>query len=160
MALYGCLYSLHTTVAIRVGTVYVRTVYVGTVYVGTVYASALAESVLNCRLWKNGIRWCDQNNIVTVVELVDADQCVLVLMSCEENARKLIVSLRRELIKDIETSFKEYCTGVKAGFVIDPDCLEYPIDKPIERTVYSVENLKGKDKDIYVQPMQMCSYYF
>ena len=42
--------SLHT-IAIRVGTV----------YVGTVYASALAESVLNCRLWKNGIRWCDQN---------------------------------------------------------------------------------------------------
>ena len=72
-------------------------------------------------------------------------------MSCEENARKLIVSLRRELIKDIETSFKKYCTGVKAGFVIDPDCLEYPIDKPIERTVYSVKNLKGKDKDIYVQ---------
>ena len=56
------------------------------------------------------------------------------------------------MIKDIETSFKEYCTGVKAGFVIDPDCLEYPIDKPIERTVYSVKNLKGKDKDIYVQP--------
>ena len=78
--------SLHTTVAIRVGTV----------YVGTVYASALAESILNCRLWKNGIRWCDQNNIVTVVELVDADQCVLVLMSYKENARKLIVSLRRE----------------------------------------------------------------
>ena len=143
--------SLHTTVAIRVGTVYVR----------TVYASALAESVLNCRLWKNGIRWCDQNNIVTVVELVDTDQCVLVLMSYEENARKLIVSLRRELIKDIATSFKEYCTGVKAeGFVIDSDCLEYPIDKPIEGTVYSVKKLKGKDKDIYVQPMQMCSYYF
>ena len=116
-------------------------------------ASALAESVLNCRLWKNGMKWCDQNNIVTVVELVDADQCILVLMSCEENARKLMVSLRRELIKDIETSFREYCTGVKAeGFVIDPDCLEYPIDKPIERTVYSVENLKGKGKDIYVQP--------
>ena len=116
-------------------------------------ASALAESGFHCELWKNGIRWCDQNNIVTVVELVDADQCILVLMSCEENARKLMVSLRRELIKDIETSFREYCTGVKAeGFVIDPDCLEYPIDKPIERTVYSVKNLAGKDKDICVQP--------
>ena len=116
-------------------------------------ASALAPSAFHCELWKNGMKWCDQNNIVTVVELVDADQCVSVLMSCEENARKLMVSLRRELIKDIVTSFKEYCTGVKVeGFVIDPDCLEYPIDKPIERTVYSVENIKGKDKDIYVQP--------
>ena len=115
--------------------------------------SSLAESRFNCKLWKNGIKWCDENNIVTVVELVDADQCVLVLMSCEENARKLMVSLRRKLIKNIETSFKEYCTGVKAeGFVIDPDCLEYPIDKPIERTVYSVKNLKGKGKDICVQP--------
>ena len=116
-------------------------------------ASALAESGFHCELWKNGIRWCDQNNIVTVVELVDADQCVLVLMSCEEHTRKLMVSLRRELIKDIETSFKEYCTGVKAeGFVIDPDCLEYPIEKPIERTVYSVKNLKDRNKDIYVLP--------
>ena len=115
--------------------------------------SAFAKSIFNCKLWKNGIRWCDQNDIVTVVELVDADQCVLVLMSCEENTRKLMVSLRRELIKDIGTSFKEYCSGVKVeGFVIDPDCLEYPIDKPIERTVYSVENIKGKDKDIFVQP--------
>ena len=115
--------------------------------------SAFAESGFHCELWKNGIRWYDKNNIVTVVELVDADQCVLVLMSYEENARKLIVSLRRELIKDIETSFKEYCTGVEAeGFVINPDCLEYPIDKPIERTVYSVKNLKGKDKDTYVPP--------
>ena len=116
-------------------------------------ASAFAESVLNCRLWKNGIRWCDQNNIVTVVELVDADQCVLVLISCDENARKLMVSLRRELIKKATTSFEKYCSGVEAeGFVIDPDCLEYPIDKPIERSVYSVKNLKNKDKDIYVQP--------
>ena len=116
-------------------------------------ASAVAHSVLNCRLWKNGIRWCDQNNIVTVVELVDADQCILVLMSCEENARKLMVSLRRELIKNVTTSFKEYCTGVEVeSFVIDPDCLEYPIDKPIERTVYSIKNLKGKGKDIYVLP--------
>ena len=116
-------------------------------------ASALALNAFHCELWKNGIKWCDQNNIFTVVELVDADQCVLVLMSYEENARKLMVSLRRKLIKDIETSFKEYCTGVKVeSFIIDPDCLKYPIDKPIERTVYSVKNLKGKHKNIYVQP--------
>ena len=116
-------------------------------------ASAVAYSVLNCRLWKNGIRWCDQNNIVTVVELVDADRCVLILMSCKKNTRKLMVSLRRELIKNVMTSFEKYCSGMKIeSFVIDPDCLEYPIDKPIERTVYSVKNLKGKNKNIYVQP--------
>ena len=114
-------------------------------------ASALAESEFQCEFWKNGIKWCNQNNIVTVVELVDADQCILVLMSCEENARKLMGLLRRKLIKDIVTSFKEYCSGVKVeGFVIDPDCLEYPIDKPIERTVYSVKNIKGQDKDTSV----------
>ena len=116
-------------------------------------ASALAESVLNCRLWKNGIRWCDHNNIITVVELVDSDQCVLVLMSCRENTRKLMVSLRRELIKNVTTSFKKYCSGVEVeSFVIDPGCLEYPIDKPIERTIYSVKNLKGKAKDTCVLP--------
>ena len=116
-------------------------------------ACALAPSGFQCELWKNGIRWCNQNNIVTVVELVDADQCILVLMSCEENTRKLMVSLRRNLIKNIATSFKEYCSGVEAeGFVIDPDCLEYPIDKPIEKTVYSVKNFNGKDKDTCVLP--------
>ena len=115
-------------------------------------ASAVALCGFHCELWKNGIKWCDQNNIVTVVELVDADQCVLVLISYDTDSSKMAL-LQRKLIKDIETSFKDYCSGVQVeGFVIDPDCLEYPIDKPIERTVYSVKDLKGKGKDIYVKP--------
>ena len=95
-----------------------------------------------CTFWKNGIHWFNGKGIGTLVELVDEGQCVLVLMSCEEGYERNTVSLQRDVITEVTTVQKESCPGLKLlDFVIDPQDLTYPIDKPIQRTVYNVQDI-------------------
>ena len=95
----------------------------------------------NCTFWKNGIHWFN-NGVGTLVELVDESQCVLVLMSCEVGYESEMVSLRRNVITEIMTLQKESYPNLKLSkFVIDPQDLTYPIDKPTQRTVYNVQDI-------------------
>ena len=106
------------------------------------YTSKLAIVNRQCSFWKNGIHWCDDDGIGTLVELVDGSQCVLVLMSCEEGYERNMVSLQRDVITEVTTVQKESCPSLKLlDFVIDPQDLTYPIDKPIQRTVYNVQDI-------------------
>ena len=106
------------------------------------HTSKLAIVDRQCSFWKNGIHWCDDDGIGTLVELVDGGQCVLVLMSCEEGYERNMVSLRRDVITEVTTVQKESCPSLKLlDFVIDPQDLTYPIDKPIQRTVYNVQDI-------------------
>ena len=106
------------------------------------HTSKLAIVNRQCSFWKNGIHWCDDNGIGTLVELVDGGQCVLVLMSCEEGYERNMVSLQRDVITEVTTVQKESCPSLKLlDFVIDPQELTYPIDKPIQRTVYNVQDI-------------------
>ena len=104
----------------------------------------------NCIFWKNGIHWFN-NGVGTLVELVDESQSVLVLMSCEERYESEMVSLRRNVITEIMTLQKESYPNLKLSkFVIDPQDLTYPIDKPTQRTIYNVQDIidsitHGKD---------------
>ena len=106
------------------------------------HTSKLSIVDRQCSFWKNGMHWCDDNGIGTLVELVDGGQCVLVLMSCEEGYERNMISLRRDVITEVTTVQKESCPSLKLlDFVIDPQDLTYPIDKPIQRTVYNVQDV-------------------
>ena len=106
------------------------------------HTSKLAIVNRQCTFWKNGIHWFNGKGIGTIVELVDGGQCVLVLMSREEGYERNMVSLRRDVITEVTTVQKESCPSLKLlDFVIDPQDLTYPIDKPIQRTVYNVQDI-------------------
>ena len=106
------------------------------------YTSKLAIVDCQCTFWKNGIHWFNGKGIGTLVELVDGVQCVLVLMSCKEGYERNMVSLRRDVITEVTTVQKESCPSLKLlDFVIDPQDLTYPIDKPTQRTVYNVQDI-------------------
>ena len=118
------------------------------------HTSSLAVINRQCTFWKKGIHWFNGKGIGTLVELVDGGQCVLVLMSCEEGYERNMVSLRRDVITEVTTVQKESCPSLKLlDFVIDPQDLTYPIDKPIQRTVYNVQDILFcaiKDKEFVI----------
>ena len=118
------------------------------------HTSSLAIINRQCTFWKNGIHWFNGKGIGTLVELVDGGQCVLVLMSCEEGYERNMVSLRRDVITEVTTVQKESCPSLNLlDFVIDPQDLTYPIDKPIQRTIYNVQDILFcaiKDKEFVI----------
>ncbi|XP_019859239.1 PREDICTED: uncharacterized protein LOC109587441 [Amphimedon queenslandica] len=107
-----------------------------------------------CSFWKNGLKWSDRNGITTLLELVDENQCVLVLMSCNKGAQESnMVLLRRRLIHDIFDMHRKFCgTLDTVAFVIDPEKLQYPIDKPKTRVAYFVENFIKLGKHDFINP--------
>ena len=91
-----------------------------------------------CTFWKNGLYWSNSYGVGVLVEIVDESQCVLVLMSCEEGCN--MVDLRRELIGEVMSVYNESCPSLEVKeLVIDPKELNYPVNTPRERTVYSVK---------------------
>ena len=102
------------------------------------------DEVLNCycTLWRNGIHWFDGHGVGVQVEVVDESQCVLVLMSYEReysDSSDSILSLRRQVIKEVISIYKESCSSLEVKeFIIDPEELVYPVNVPRERTMYSV----------------------
>ena len=91
-----------------------------------------------CTFWKNGLYWSNGYGVGVLVEIVDESQCVLVLMSCKEGYN--MVELRREVIGEVMSVYKESCPSLEVEeLVIDPKELDYPVNTPRERTVYSVK---------------------
>uniref|UniRef100_A0A1X7TNB4 Uncharacterized protein n=1 Tax=Amphimedon queenslandica TaxID=400682 RepID=A0A1X7TNB4_AMPQE len=93
-----------------------------------------------CTFWKNGLYWSNGHGVGSLVEIVDENQCVLVMMSCEKGYRDNMVSLRRDVIGEVMSVYKESCPSLEVKeLVIDPKELVYPVNTPRERTVYSVK---------------------
>ena len=93
-----------------------------------------------CTFWKNGVYWFNGHGVGSLVEIVDENQCVLVMMSCEKGYSDNMVSLRRDVIGEVMSVYKESCPSLEAKeLVIDPKELAYPVNTPRERTVYSVK---------------------
>ena len=93
-----------------------------------------------CTFWKNGLHWFDGHGVGSLVEIVDESQCVLVMMSCEKGYSDNMVSLRRDVIGEVMSVYKESCPSLEVKeLVIDPKELAYPVNTPRERTVYSVK---------------------
>ena len=95
-----------------------------------------------CTFWKNGLYWFNGHGVGSLVEIVDESQCVLVMMSCEKGYSDNMVSLRRNVIGEIMSVYKESCPSLEVKeLVIDPKELAYPVNTPRERTVYSVKDI-------------------
>ena len=93
-----------------------------------------------CTFWKNGLYWFNGHGIGSLVEIVDESQCVLVMMSCEKGYSDNMVSLRRDVIGEVMSVYKESCPSLEVKeLVFDPKELAYPVNTPRERTVYSVK---------------------
>uniref|UniRef100_A0A1X7UAD6 Uncharacterized protein n=1 Tax=Amphimedon queenslandica TaxID=400682 RepID=A0A1X7UAD6_AMPQE len=93
-----------------------------------------------CTFWKNGLYWFNGHGVGSLVEIVDESQCVLVMMSCEKGYSDNMVSLRRDVIGEVMSVYKESCPSLEVKeLVINPKELAYPVNTPRERTVYSVK---------------------
>ena len=93
-----------------------------------------------CTFWKNGLYWFNGHGVGSLVEIVDESQCVLVMMSCEKGYSDNMVSLRRDVIGEVMSVYKESCPSLEVKeSLIDPKELAYPVNTPRERTVYSVK---------------------
>ena len=95
-----------------------------------------------CTFWKNGLYWFNGHGVGSLIETVDESQCVLVMMSCEKGYNDNMVSLRRDVIGEVMSIYKESCPSLEVKeLVIDPKELAYPVNTPRERTVYSVKDI-------------------
>ena len=95
-----------------------------------------------CTFWKNGLYWSNSHGVGSLVEIVDESQCVLVMMSCEKGYSDNMVSLRRDVIGEVMSVYKESCPSLEVKeLVIDPKELAYPVNTPREGTVYSVKDI-------------------
>ena len=111
------------------------------------YQYALPKTANNphnrrCTIWTNGILWSDDDGVQTLVEIVDNRQCVLLLMSCEQEVGNNMIKLQQEVISDILSHQKDKCPRLELQeFIIDPSQLDYPIDKPSSLTLYDIEHI-------------------
>ena len=93
-----------------------------------------------CTFWENGLHWFNGHGVGSLVEIVDESQCVLVMMSCEKGYSDNMVSLRRDVIREVMSVYKESCPSLEVKeLVIDPKELAYPVNTPRERTAYGVK---------------------
>ena len=93
-----------------------------------------------CTFWENGLHWFNGHGVGSLVEIVDESQCVLVMMSCEKGYSDNMVSLRRDVIGEVMSVYKESCPSLEVKeLVIDPKELAYPVNTPRERTAYGVK---------------------
>ena len=109
----------------------------------------LAEKLSRkCKFWSNGLHWFNGHGVGSLVEIVDESQCVLVMMSFEEGYSDNMVSLRRDVIGEVMSVYKESCPSLEVKeLVIDPKELAYPVNAPRERTVYDVCDLLSSIKE-------------
>ena len=95
-----------------------------------------------CTFWKNGLYWFNGHGVGSLVEIVNESQCVLVMMSCEKGYSDNMVSLRRDVIGEVMSVYKESCPSLEVKeLVIDPKELAYPVNTPRERRMYSVKDI-------------------
>uniref|UniRef100_A0A1X7U5Z7 Uncharacterized protein n=1 Tax=Amphimedon queenslandica TaxID=400682 RepID=A0A1X7U5Z7_AMPQE len=66
-----------------------------------------------CTFWKNGLYWSNGHGVGSLVEIVDESQCVLVMMSCEKGYSDNMVSLRRDVIGEVMSVYKESCPSLE-----------------------------------------------
>ena len=106
----------------------------------------LAEKLnRKCKFWSNGLHWFDGYGVRVLVEIVDESQCVLVMMSCEKGYIDNMVSLRRKVITEIMSVYKNSCPSLKVKeLVIDPKEL---VNTPREMTIYDVYDLLSAIKE-------------
>ena len=101
-----------------------------------------------CSVWTSGIHLVNDNGIETVIEQVEGNQCVMMLMSCEEGAEEDMIRLHCELIKMILCLQQEYCLSSNyEEYLLSPSEFQCALDKPSEVARYNMERLKSQIRD-------------
>uniref|UniRef100_A0A1X7U1N9 Death domain-containing protein n=1 Tax=Amphimedon queenslandica TaxID=400682 RepID=A0A1X7U1N9_AMPQE len=96
----------------------------------------------------NGLHWFNGHGVGSLVEIVDESQCVLVMMSFEKGCSDNMVSLRRDVIGEVMSVYKESCPSLEVKeLVIDPKELAYPVNTPREKTIYDICDLLSAIKE-------------
>ena len=102
----------------------------------------------SCLFWKNGIHWYDDDGIETMVEQRESNQCVTMLMSCQERAVERMIQLHFKLMKKITDLQKEYCPKSDCkDYLLAPGDLQYPVymEKTIDRISQGCDTVRGID---------------
>ena len=102
----------------------------------------------SCFFWKNGIHWYDDDGIETMVEQRESNQCVMMLMSCQERAIERMIQLHFKLMKKITDLQKEYCPKLDCkDYLLPPGNLQYPVDmeKMVDRISQGCDTVRGID---------------
>ena len=101
-----------------------------------------------CSVWTSGIHLVNNDGIETVIEQVEGNQCVMMLMSCEEGAEDDMIRLHCELIKTILCLQQEYCPNSNCEeYLLSPSEFQCALDKPSEVARYNMERLKSQIRD-------------
>ena len=102
-----------------------------------------------CSVWTSGIHLVNDDGIETVIEQVEGNQCVMMLMSCEEGAEEdNMIRLHCELIKTILCLQQEYCPNSNCkDYLLSPSEFQCALDKPSEVAHYNMERLKSQIRD-------------
>ena len=96
-----------------------------------------------CTVWKNGISWRDDNNITTVIELLDNNRQVLVAMSCNSKRPVECGKLRSSVIGIIRHLQQVHCASVEVReYLISPDLVcQYPLGDVPDTNLFDMYNV-------------------
>ena len=109
------------------------------------YKFPLVSQGLNrmCRVWRNGIFWRNDDDITTVIELIDKSRCVLVAMSCDDTSPVEHAELCSSLIGLVRHLQQQYCPRLNVcEFLISPDLIQrYPLDNLPDSDLFDIHHV-------------------
>ena len=109
------------------------------------YKFPLASQGLHrmCRVWRNGLFWRNDDDITTVIELLDNNRCVLVAMSCDDTSPVEHAELRSSLIGLVRHLQQQYCPCLNVcEFLISPDLIQrYPLDNLPDSNLFDIHHV-------------------
>ena len=96
-----------------------------------------------CTVWRNGISWRDDDNITTVVKLINKNRWVLVAMSCSKDRPVEHAKLRSALIGLVRKLHQERCPSVEVcECLISPSLVQqYPFNELPDTDLFAIEDV-------------------
>ena len=92
-----------------------------------------------CTLWQNGIKWNSTSLTEVLVEV--SDHRVVVIMRCKEGKEMALIRTRSEVIKEVLSVKKEFCSSTETVemFIPNPQYpVNYDLSVSVEKVAYSV----------------------
>ena len=123
----------------------------------------------DCKLWRNGIHWLEQNGIDAIIDIIN-QRTLLLLMQCPQGSEVQLVKRRSQVISMVFEAKKEFCS--KADLqqcLLEPSSVKHPLEKFDDCVMFSLESINdsivngqqyiienhqciGLDKLLYFEP--------
>ena len=106
-------------------------------------SASLSGLQQKCTVWRNGIYWRNDDNITTMVELINNNRWVVMAMSYNDKCPVMFAKLRGSLITLVRHLQQEHCAVVKVHeFLISPDHIrQYPFDDLPDTTLFEINDV-------------------